>query len=383
MKFVFISNFLTHHQRPFVEEMNKLEGVSLLFIETGKMPEHRKALGYRDEASAYSVRYEEVRDAIHDVIQTCDVLITGGVYPEFIRIANQYQKTVYVFSERIFKDEGITVRHMLQQLKYCRFRSVLKKAYLFCCGAFVLADYRAAGLFKERAYQWGYFPAFQPHLPESLIARKNKREILWCGRFLSWKHYDDAIEAVFRLKNEGVDVSMTMIGVGEKLEHAEKLVSDYHLQDNVRFRGAMPPEKVREYMERAGIFLFTSDRWEGWGVVINEAMNSGCAVVASDAAGSVPLMISHENNGVIYPSGNIDAICIYIRRLLDSPREQARLGVNAYSTVAAQWNPQNAAYRLTALSRHILDGETMPKMFADGVCAEARLIKDGWFSAGD
>ncbi len=47
--------------------------------------------------------------------------------------------------------------------------------------------------------------------------------------------------------------------------------------------GAMSPDKVRAYMERADVFLFTSDFNEGWGAVLNESMNSGCAVVASHA----------------------------------------------------------------------------------------------------
>lgn len=61
-----------------------------------------------------------------------------------------------------------------------------------------------------------------------------------------------------------------------------------NLNDYVTFTGPVQSDKVRGFMERAGIFLFTSDRQEGWGAVLNESMNSGCAVVASHAIGSVP-----------------------------------------------------------------------------------------------
>lgn len=50
----------------------------------------------------------------------------------------------------------------------------------------------------------------------------------------------------------------------------------------------MKASEVRSYMEKADIYLFTSDFNEGWGAVLNESMNSGCAVVASHAIGSVP-----------------------------------------------------------------------------------------------
>ena len=44
-------------------------------------------------------------------------------------------------------------------------------------------------------------------------------------------------------------------------------------------------------MEESEIYLVTSDRKEGWGAVVNEAMNSGCAVVADHMIGAAPWMI--------------------------------------------------------------------------------------------
>ena len=49
-------------------------------------------------------------------------------------------------------------------------------------------------------------------------------------------------------------------------------------------------------MEKSEIFLFTSDKGEGWGAVLNESMNSACAVVASHAIGSVPFLLKDGEN---------------------------------------------------------------------------------------
>ena len=43
-----------------------------------------------------------------------------------------------------------------------------------------------------------------------------------------------------------------------------------------------------------------SGRKEGWGAVVNEAMSSGCAVVADAEAGSVPYLIENSKDGFIY-----------------------------------------------------------------------------------
>jgi glycosyltransferase involved in cell wall biosynthesis len=133
----------------------------------------------------------------------------------------------------------------------------------------------------------------------------------------------------------------------------------------------MPPEKVREHMERAGIYLFTSDRKEGWGAVLNEAMNSGCAVVAADQAGSTPYLINHHKNGLIYPSCNVDALYESVKYLLTHPEEQDRLGRSAYEKITTQWNAEVAAERLVALAEAIIKGETNPDLFTDGPCSRA------------
>ena len=81
--------------------------------------------------------------------------------------------------------------------------------------------------------------------------------------------------------------------------------------------GAMPPEEVRRHMEKADIYLFTSDFNEGWGAVLNESMNSGCAVVASHAIGSVPFLIKNGENGLIYENGNQLDLEKQVLRLLE------------------------------------------------------------------
>ena len=89
------------------------------------------------------------------------------------------------------------------------------------------------------------------------------------------------------------------------------MIREKKLEDCVHMLGAMSPDEVRKHMEQANIFLFTSDRNEGWGAVLNEAMNSGCAVVASHAIGSVPYLIKNGNNGYIYENeGQLHSLVI-------------------------------------------------------------------------
>lgn len=136
----------------------------------------------------------------------------------------------------------------------------------------------------------------------------------------------------------------------------------------------MSGEKIK-----AGIYLFTSDRNEGWGAVLNESMKSGCAVVASHAIGAVPYLMKHRQNGLIYKSGDVDGLYKKVKYLLDNPGEQERLGCAAYETITGLWNEEVAAQRLVILSEHLLSGEKHPDLFEDGPCSRAVIVKDEWF----
>lgn len=117
---------------------------------------------------------------------------------------------------------------------------------------------------------------------------------------MDWKHPDLAIKVARRLLNDGISIEMEMIGTGPLFEQMGTEISRNNLEHSIKLLGTMPPDDVRLRMERAGTFLFTSDRNEGWGAVLNEAMNSGCAVVASSAAGATPYLIRDAANGFAY-----------------------------------------------------------------------------------
>lgn len=197
---------------------------------------------------------------------------------------------------------------------------------------------------------------------------------MWCGRFIDWKHPDDAVRLAGRLKKAGYDFQLDMIGIGEMEQELKCMVKDCGVEDVVHFLGAMPPEQVRVHMEEAGIYLFTSDRQEGWGVVLNEAMASGCAIVASDAAGATPFLVRDRDNGLIYRYGDLDMLVQKIKSLLDDRDLQRILGINAYHTMATTWNAQVVAERITELTERILAGERSPHICHEGPCSIASAV---------
>ena len=111
----------------------------------------------------------------------------------------------------------------------------------------------------------------------------------------------------------------------------------------------------------------------------NESMNSGCAVVASDAIGSVPYLVKDRENGLVYHSGSVDELLEKVIWLLDRPEEQRRLGENACRTITELWNAQVAAERFIQLAQAILDGDPSPELFQEGPCSRAEVIREDWY----
>ena len=147
------------------------------------------------------------------------------------------------------------------------------------------------------------------------------------------------------------------------------------LSDCVFMRGSMSPDKVRAYMEQSEIYLFTSDRQEGWGAVLNESMNSACAVVANSAIGSVPFLIKHGENGYMYQDGGVDALYANAKMLLDHAEDRKRVAKNAYLTMVEEWNAENAAEKFVILCEKMLAGEYKPFPYDSGICSKAEILK--------
>ena len=108
-------------------------------------------------------------------------------------------------------------------------------------------------------------------------------------------------------------------------------------------------------MDKSQIFLFTSDKQEGWGAVVNEAMNSGCCVIAPAEAGAVPYLINNGDNGFVFRSDDPDelaACCIQAARY---PEIRKSCGEKAFETVRYTWNASVAAERLTDLARMLME----------------------------
>lgn len=382
MKIVFLTNALTPHQLPITQCFYEKFGENFCLIETIKTDDSIPIGWKQDGNFEFIVSCEKLMKNIGyyiDLITQADIVITGSAPNFLIKRRLKKGKLTFKYSERVYKKKcpwyEIPFRAIKYYFQYGRYNNL----YLLCASAYAAADYAKTGTFLNKTFKWGYFPETKKYDIDNLLSKKEEKSILWVARLIDWKHPELALKIAKMLKNDGYDFTLNIIGTGDMEEEISASIEKLGLQEYVKMLGSMSPQEVREHMEKSQIFLMTSDRKEGWGAALNEAMNSGCAVVANSATGSAPYLIKDGENGFLYNQNNIDDMYKKVKYLLDNPDFASNLSEKAYYTITKQWNAENAAQRFLELSENLLSGENRKDLFENGVCSFALPIKDDWY----
>lgn len=366
---------------PMATELYKELGDDYRFIETEPMEEERVKMGWNTDNNQvpFLMQYYKNPEESSKLILDSDVVVFGGCDDEsYIEERLKAKKPVIRVSERLYKSgqwKAISPKGLLKKYKD-HTRHNKDDVILLCAGAYVPSDFHIVRAYPGKMYRWGYFPPFVQQDIDKLVETKKRNEkvkILWAGRFIDWKHPENAIDVAKYLKDNGIDFHMTVIGDGECKEALMNRAKEWGLDEKITFAGFQNPEAVREHMENHDIFLFTSDYLEGWGAVLNEAMNSACAVVANSATGATPYLINHGKNGFAYQNGRIDELCKYTLQLAKDSKLREKVSRDAYKTIEETWNAKVAAKQILRLCK-MLTGESCDKEPDNGPGSKARVI---------
>ena len=365
MKIVFFTNFINHHQVHVADELYNVLGDNYTFVATSHIPESFIKNGYPD----YSTRpyllkaYEndENDKKARELALTSDIVILGAAPLEYILPRVKQNRITFRYSERWFKKGNSMLLNPKRLYNIFRSHTIFrnKPVYMLCSSAYTPNDVAKVFAYPGKCYKWGYFPATLQLPIEELVNRKRSKtiKILWVARFIDWKHPEMPIELARSLKSKGYSFEINMIGNGEMYSAIKKMTTDYGVQDYVHLLGQFPNSKIQEIMREHHIFCFTSDRNEGWGAVLNEAMSNGCCPVAADMIGAAPYLIKHKENGLIFKSKDNKSLLSKIEFLINNPDICEQLSINAYNTIQKEWSPQVAAKRLLELCNALMKSE--------------------------
>lgn len=206
--------------------------------------------------------------------------------------------------------------------------------------------------------------------------RREPNNAVMIANLVELKRVDHPIRAVAKLRDRGLDVSLTVLGEGPERPRLEQLVEDLDLGDRVSLPGYVLD--VPERLKSASFSMLTSTS-EGLPLSIMEAMGAGCVPIVYDITYGPRDLIDQGRNGFITPFGDVDALADQIEEFLsldeahvESMRRAAIDTVARYlpETGYRRWKKVLEELRLTRLP-DVQEGEQAPAIEAKRLRAVA------------
>ena len=170
-------------------------------------------------------------------------------------------------------------------------------------------------------------------------------DILFVGRLTKQKSVEILLKAIKILKNKySKNLKIAIVGDGELKENLNNLTVELEVNREVKFLGVR--KDVKELMVSSKIFVLPS-RWEGFGIVIIEAMSNMLPVIATNVGG-IPELIEDGKDGILVPPENPKALARAISNLLENEELREKLSKAAYKKVREK-------YSINAYSVRMLD----------------------------
>lgn len=208
--------------------------------------------------------------------------------------------------------------------------------------------YRAMGVPDDRVFDFPYTVDNARMIAAAKMPKKEREAVrqryglrpgvpavLYASKFMERKHPDVVIEAVRRLRAEGLEVDALMVGSGE-MEAALKAQGAKVPGHPIGFPGFINQQELPRLYGACDIFTLPSEA-EPWGLIINEAMCGGMPILASDEIGSVADLVGDGDNGLLFPAGDVDALTAALRKLVIEPKLIEKMGKRSLARIS-EWN---------------------------------------------
>lgn len=171
-------------------------------------------------------------------------------------------------------------------------------------------------------------------LADELKIDLSRPVILFASKLQHRKRCGDLLEAYKSLCAESSGDRhpyLVIVGDGEERAAIERAANESGLH-GIRFCGFRNQSELPRFFDLATVFVLPS-RHEPWGLIVNEVMNAGRAVILSDDVGCQPDLIQDGAEGCVFPVGDVQALTSALRRVLATPETAIRMGENGLKRI--------------------------------------------------
>lgn len=222
---------------------------------------------------------------------------------------------------------------------------------VFAISPKAVKQYERAGFKSKNIYPFGYFVPIQQYQKESIPRGTNTvLKIIFVGSLISRKGIDVIEKLVLHCNKNDIPITFDIYGPGEPS-------SLLNLCPNINYRGTIVFGQSQRVMANYDLLIIPS-KYDGWGVVVNEALLQGVPVLASNKAGASAL-IAQSGAGTIFDPNNMPALVDIIESLTKDRTIVKKWAMNA-KTYAEKLSPDLAAHYMRACIEASLNGTEKP-----------------------
>jgi glycosyltransferase involved in cell wall biosynthesis len=180
---------------------------------------------------------------------------------------------------------------------------------------------------------------------------RDETVFLFCGQMIARKGLDHLLAAFGALAAQKTNVRLLLAGREAELPQMLAELPEA-VRAKIEYAGFQAPEDLPRLFARADVFILPS-RYDGWGVVVNQAIAAGLPVICSDQVGAAYDLIEENVNGLRFPAGDVAALTECMQRLAGNPELIAQWG-QASRARAAEYTPDRGAEKWVSVFQKVL-----------------------------
>lgn len=173
-------------------------------------------------------------------------------------------------------------------------------------------------------------PNSLPFYPQQSSSCTEKK-IISIGRFTEQKGYERFIEAWSKVNRKHPDWKVAVYGEGEDRNKLESLIKEKGIENN--FKLYRPVKNIQDKYLESSIYVMTS-RFEGFGMVLAEAMACGVPCISFDCPHGPADIITHGEDGILVENGNTDKLAEAICKLIENEELRIQMGQKAKANIS-------------------------------------------------
>ena len=173
--------------------------------------------------------------------------------------------------------------------------------------------------------------ALPPDL-EGERARPDSKIVVAAGRLTAQKGFDLLIGAWAPIARRHPDWSLRIYGGGSDRDLLQRLILEHDLYNEIHLMGTTP--RIGEELAKAAFFVLSS-RYEGFGMVLIEAMSKGLPVVSFDCPRGPREIVSAGRDGILVADGDVEALSAGVLELIEDEDKRRRYGAAALEKARA------------------------------------------------